>query len=295
MKVVYLLNLVGLILIGCSSNGSTASTTGNSVPCPTYTKQADCTAATYAGTACAWNGTACVTSVTKCTDIVNQTLCAGSTFSGSGCYWTAPATGASGPTGCLAATNCSNPTTQTACVATSQGTTACTWGNYGCYLKAATTCNSFLSKDTCQVSSTAGDYCFWNGTICQAAKVCSDLKDADLCTNAPLKGGSLCNWTAISPCTVNSSGLCTPNSSKRECCAGSDTSCTVTDASCSGPPSGNFFYPKCDTNTTTAKCNLNSTNPISSRANRFCCSGTDTACDAPNPNCTFSDLAGTCG
>jgi hypothetical protein len=288
MKVIYLLSLLGLALAGCSSTKQTA----DSAVCSAYTTPADCTSATFAGTACAWNGTACVTSVTQCTDIKNETLCEGSAFASGGCYWTG--------TDCAVAADCSKPTTEASCTATSYGVTKCSWGSAGCYLKSTTlACSGFTTKDICQTSSGTDGFCYWDnsGSTCKKATGCANLQDGASCTNAQLASGgtALCKWTPASDtCVANSPALCTLNTDKTACCAGNDTSCQTTNANCDYSASGYIWGASCSVKSTPT-CTVNSNTGIASKNNTACCAGTDQTCTTDDANCTYVGTSGSCG
>ncbi|MEI6804979.1 MAG: hypothetical protein WCK49_00545 [Myxococcaceae bacterium] len=137
------------------------------------------------------------------------------------------------------------------------------------------------TQSTCPASA-----CTWsNEKKCVAYTQCLQIKNLVACTESAFSDKK-CIWTITSAdaCVLNQSVICTLNAAKSACCAGTDTSCTNTDANCE------FVLPVCNEKNP-SKCSFN---PKSN----FCCSGegANQTCfeKADNPNCHFVDTAGTC-
>ncbi len=239
-------------------------------------------------TAAVWMLAGCNSNNTKntgaCSNYDNQTLCSQATYASSGCFWNSSKT-------CAPATDCGQPTTQSACEASSQAGTQCTWDGSACFLKASASskCSDFASKDNCQGTWAGDGYCSWNATTntCSTAVACSDIQDQAVCSGA-MVASKTCKWTpGPSACQPNNPSECTLNSgaigiNNWACCAGKDFNCSSTDASCNAPDNGRSSTCRAKTDFT---CTLNGTNQ--------CCVGI--GCTGSNPNCTFAATAGSCG
>ncbi len=252
-------------------------------------------AATWILIGCSDNTNSSTKNTGPCTNYDNQTLCSAAKYNNSGCYWAAPAAGAAGPTGCIAVSDCGQPTTKSACEASSQSNTKCTWDGSACYLniKADTTskCSMFSDQTSCQSSSTFEGVCYWTGTACAAATACSNIKDEATCSGSTV-ASKACAWTpGTTACQVNNPARCTLSLTTEKnlfgvdtqpfCCAGTDNTCTDMDPTCGQSISGECYEQS------SFSCTL------STKTAAACCVDSSD-CTSTNANCTFVATAGSC-
>lgn len=315
MKVIYWMSLVGVMMLGCSSNK-----TSTDKACSTYTKQSDCLQATYAGTGCVWggskcfsnfstcadmtdltnicgnypvsaggacysNGTACVAAA-ACSDIKTAGFCGMAVYNNVGCTWNDTSDT------CTQITKCDNAASQAACTMGTPGD--CTWVNNACTdptqpqvapnpSSGTTTpaCSTLITQDTCLAGyEGAKKPCKWASGACSVG-TCADASGEKICKDTALN----CTWTAGDPvCQVKTPLKCENIRSTYCCPAGTPyNKCTKTDPNCNAIP-GYIYGATCSDNL-----------PAFSTPNSSgtaCCSGTDTTCTENGAGCSFTP--GTC-